>query len=50
MTDKHQEAIEMAIREAVHAAVADYGIDFVRTLSMFPSSQSSQASNTKIAA
>lgn len=37
MTQTQDKAVFDAIRDAVEAAVAEFGIDFVRTLSMFPS-------------
>ena len=39
MTDNYNNDLVLeAIRDAVESAVAEFGIEFVRTLSMFPSS------------
>jgi len=37
MIQTDEKAILDAIREAVETAVAEFGMEFVRTLSMFPS-------------
>jgi len=50
MNKTHEQIIENAIKDAVEAAVLDLGIDFVRTLSMFPSSIAEAKGSTAIAA
>lgn len=42
MTQMDEAKIFQAVREAVEETVASFGIEFVRTLSFFPSAQESE--------